>query len=60
MSVLNLSLIHISAVKQFQARNDLVVDGYLGPSTRVALNSAEAQANGLMPVSYTHLSGGAC
>ena len=37
-----------AAVKQFQARNDLVVDGYLGPSTRVALNSAEAQANGLM------------
>ena len=26
-----------AAVKQFQARNDLVVDGYLGPSTRVAL-----------------------
>ena len=25
-----------------------MVDGYLGPSTRVALNSAEAQANGLM------------
>ena len=37
-----------AAVKQFQARNDLVVDGNLGPSTRVALNSAEAQANGLM------------
>ena len=36
-----------AAVKQFQARNDLVVDGYLGPST-CALNSAEAQANGLM------------
>lgn len=37
-----------AAVKQFQARNDLVVDGYLGPSTRIALNSAEAQPNGLM------------
>lgn len=36
------------AVKQFQARNDLIVDGYLGPSTRVALNSSEARANGLM------------
>lgn len=37
-----------AAVKQFQARNDLVVDGYLGPSTRITLNSGEAQANGLM------------
>lgn len=37
-----------AAVRQFQARNDLVVDGYLGPSTRIALNSSEAQANGLM------------
>lgn len=37
-----------AAVRQFQSRNDLVVDGYLGPSTRVALNSSEAQANGLM------------
>lgn len=36
------------AVRQFQARNDLVVDGYLGPSTRIALNSSEARANGLM------------
>lgn len=37
-----------AAVRQFQARNDLVVDGYLGPSTRMVLNSSEAQANGLM------------
>ena len=36
------------AVKQFQARNDQVVDGYLGPSTRIALNSPDAKANGLM------------
>ena len=38
----------VIAVKQFQARNDQVVDGYLGPSTREALNSAGARANGLM------------
>lgn len=37
----------VTAVKQFQARNDLVVDGYLGPSTRVTLNSNEAQPNGM-------------
>ncbi len=37
----------ILAVKQFQSRNDLVVDGYLGPSTRLALNSEEAVPNGL-------------
>lgn len=37
-----------SAVKQFQSRNDLVVDGYLGPSTRILLNSSDAQPNGLM------------
>lgn len=38
----------VAAVKQFQSRNDLVVDGYLGPSTRIALNSPEAQPNGFM------------
>lgn len=38
----------VVAVKQFQARNDQVVDGYLGPSTRDALNSPNAKANGLM------------
>ncbi|MGN0158680.1 MAG: peptidoglycan-binding protein [Brotaphodocola sp.] len=37
----------IIAVKQFQSRNDQVVDGYLGPSTRVALNSSSAVPNGL-------------
>lgn len=37
----------IIAVKQFQSRNDQVVDGYLGPSTRIALNSTDAVANGL-------------
>ncbi len=35
------------AVKQFQSRNDLVVDGYLGPSTRMILNSSDAVPNGL-------------
>lgn len=37
----------IIAVKQFQSRNDQVVDGYLGPSTRIALNSSDAVPNGL-------------
>ncbi|WP_394523971.1 peptidoglycan-binding protein [Lacrimispora sp. JR3] len=37
----------VTAVKQFQARNDLVVDGYLGPSTRLALTSPDAQPNGM-------------
>ncbi len=36
------------AVKQFQSRNDLVVDGFLGPSTREVLNSSSAVPNGLM------------
>jgi peptidoglycan hydrolase-like protein with peptidoglycan-binding domain len=36
----------VIAVKQFQSRNDLVVDGYLGPSTRLTLLSDEAQSNG--------------
>lgn len=38
----------VIAVKQFQARNDQVVDGYLGPSTRMVLNSSEAKPNGMM------------
>ncbi len=38
----------VAAVKQFQSRNDLVVDGYLGPSTRLALTSADAQPNGMV------------
>lgn len=37
----------IIAVKQFQSRNDQVVDGFLGPSTRIALNSSNAIPNGL-------------
>ncbi len=37
----------IIAVKQFQSKNDQVVDGYLGPSTRIALNSDTAVPNGL-------------
>ena len=37
----------ILAVKQFQSRNDQVVDGYLGPDTRMALNSDTAVPNGL-------------
>lgn len=35
------------AVKQFQSRNDLVVDGYLGPTTLQRLNSSDANPNGL-------------
>lgn len=35
------------AIKQFQSRNDLVVDGYLGPSTKIALESSSAQPNGM-------------
>lgn len=37
----------IAAVKQFQSKNDQIVDGYLGPSTRYALNSSDAVPNGL-------------
>lgn len=37
----------IIAVKQFQSKNDQVVDGYLGPTTRIALNSSEAVPNGI-------------
>ena len=38
----------VAAVKQFQSRNDLVVDGFLGPATRDTLNSSNAVANGIM------------
>ena len=38
----------LAAVKLFQSKNDLVVDGYLGPTTREVLDSASAVANGLM------------
>ncbi len=37
----------VEAVKQFQARNDQIVDGYLGPGTRLALNSSDAKPMGL-------------
>ena len=36
------------AIREFQSRNDLVVDGYLGPGTRDALNSEHAQPFGLV------------
>lgn len=35
------------AIKQFHSRNDLIIDGYLGPSTREVLNSSKAVPNGL-------------
>lgn len=38
----------LAAVKLFQSRNDLVVDGYLGPTTRDVLDSSSAVANGLV------------
>ena len=38
----------VMAVKQFQSRNDLVVDGFLGPSTRIALEQGEATPNGIV------------
>lgn len=38
----------VMAVKQFQSRNDLVVDGYLGPSTKIALEQSAARPNGLV------------
>ena len=37
----------IIAVKQFQSRNDQVVDGFLGPSTQIALKDSAAIPNGL-------------
>lgn len=38
----------LAAVKLFQSRNDLVVDGYLGPTTRDKLMSSDATPNGLV------------
>ncbi len=38
----------LAAVKLFQSRNDLVVDGYLGPTTREKLMSSSATPNGLV------------
>lgn len=35
------------AVMEFQSRNDQVVDGYLGPDTRIALDSSDAKPFGL-------------
>lgn len=35
------------AVKAFQSKNDLVVDGYLGPSTRAVILSGNAKPNGM-------------
>mgnify|MGYP002622487608 CR=1 FL=1 len=35
----------VTAVKRFQERNGLVVDGYLGPSTKRLLTSNEAKGN---------------
>ncbi len=37
----------VAAVKRFQERNALVVDGYLGPSTKQLLMSGDAKANKL-------------
>ena len=38
----------LAAVKLFQSRNDCIVDGYLGPSTRSILISSSAKPNGLV------------
>ncbi|MCQ2400846.1 MAG: peptidoglycan-binding protein [Lachnospiraceae bacterium] len=35
------------AVMEFQSRNDQIVDGYLGPDTRIALDSPDAKPFGL-------------
>ena len=35
------------AVMEFQSRNDQIVDGYLGPDTRIALDSSSAKPFGL-------------
>jgi len=37
----------LAAIRQFQSRNNLVVDGYLGPSTRRALDSSSARPNAI-------------
>lgn len=37
----------VMAIKEFQARNNQVVDGFLGPGTREALNNTNAQPFGL-------------
>lgn len=43
----NFGLGTVMAIKEFQSRNNQVVDGYLGPGTRDALNSPNAQPFGL-------------
>ncbi len=37
----------LAAVKLFQSRNNIIVDGYLGPTTREKLMSPDATPNGL-------------
>ncbi len=37
----------LAAVKLFQSRNNIIVDGYLGPTTREKLMSPDATSNGL-------------
>ena len=37
----------VNAVKRFQSRNDIIVDGYMGPSTKKLLTSSEAKYNKL-------------
>ena len=37
----------LAAVKLFQSRNNIIVDGYLGPTTREQLMSPDATPNGL-------------
>ncbi len=37
----------LAAIRQFQSRNGLVVDGYLGPSTRKAIDSSGARPNAI-------------
>jgi len=44
----NFGLGTVMAIKEFQARNNEVVDGFLGPGTRAALNNPKAQAFGLV------------
>lgn len=36
------------AIRQFQSRNGLVVDGYLGPGTRTAMEQPGARPNGMV------------
>ena len=38
----------VQAIKQFQSRNGLVVDGYLGPTTRSSLEQPGARPGGLV------------